>query len=55
MALIAFLVGLALFLAGDVVWVLSRRREESLDLRLTGGLVLGGVAIMVLGLGLLNA
>ena len=55
MALAAFLVGLVLFLAGDVVWMLSRRREEPLDLRLTGGLVFGGVAVMGLGLALLNA
>ncbi len=55
MALAAFLIGLLLFLAGDVVWMLSRRRDEPLDLRLTGGLVFGGVALMVLGLVLLNA
>jgi hypothetical protein len=55
MALLAFLVGLGLFAAGDAVWMLSRRREQPLDLRLTGGLVLVGVLVMGLGLVLLNS
>ena len=54
MALLAFLVGLVLFLAGDVLWALSQRRKEPLDLRLTGGVILAGVAVMLLGLVLLN-
>lgn len=41
-------VGLALFVAGDVLWLLRRRQGRPLNLRFTGTLVAAGVLLVIL-------
>ncbi len=45
-----FLVGLAMFIVGDVLWLLRNTFERPMNVRLTGGLVGGGVALISVGL-----
>lgn len=48
--LLLFLGGLALFVAGDVLWLLRNTFNRPMNLRLTGGLVGGGIAAISMGL-----
>jgi len=41
--------GLALFVAGDAIWLRDRRRGQPLDLRLTGTLIGLGVLLFLVG------
>jgi hypothetical protein len=49
--LILILVGLALFLAGDVMWLARNTMSRPMDIRVTGSLV--GLGVLVMGAGLL--
>lgn len=53
--LILFLAGLALFVAGDALWLLRNTFKRPMNVRVTGGLVAGGVLLMVIGLVILVA
>jgi hypothetical protein len=44
--------GLALFIAGDVLWLVRRARGRPIELRVTGTLVLAGVAIFFVAVAL---
>ncbi len=41
-------VGIAFFLAGDVLWLVRRRQGRMLSLRFTGGLIVAGIVIFFL-------
>jgi hypothetical protein len=45
-----FILGLVLFVGGDVLWLLRNTFDRPMNLRVTGGLVFGGVALMSVGL-----
>ena len=42
--------GLALFIAGDVLWLARNTLSRPMDIRITGGLVAAGVLLMGAGL-----
>lgn len=48
--LVLFLVGLVLFVVGDVLWLLRNTFDRPMNMRLTGSLVVGGVAMISVGL-----
>ncbi|MCK9485911.1 MAG: hypothetical protein M0R73_04305 [Dehalococcoidia bacterium] len=50
LTLALFLVGLALFIVGDVLWLLRNTFDRPMNVRVTGGLVASGVALISLGL-----
>ena len=50
LTLILFLGGLALFIVGDVLWLLRNTFDRPMSVRVTGTLVGGGVAMISLGL-----
>ena len=37
--------GIALFIAGDALWLIRRRRGRAMDLRVTGTLIAAGIAL----------
>lgn len=41
------LAGLALFIAGDVTWLIARQRRRPIDLRVTGTLIAAGVGLVI--------
>ena len=48
---LAFLVsGMVLFLIGDLLWLIQVTLSRPMNLRQTGGLVLGGVVLIAIGL-----
>ncbi len=49
-ALILFAVGLALFVVGDVLWLVRNTFNRPMNTRLTGGLVGIGVLLICAGL-----
>jgi hypothetical protein len=46
LAVLLAVVGLALLVAGDVFWLMQRRRGRAMDLRVTGGLIAAGIALV---------
>lgn len=50
LALALFIGGLILFVIGDVLWLLRNTFNRPMNLRITGGLVGGGVLLICLGL-----
>ena len=49
-ALILFIVGLALFALGDLLWLVRNTFDRPMNLRVTGGLVGSGILLLSLGL-----
>jgi hypothetical protein len=49
--LILFVVGLLLFLVGDVLWLIRTTFNRPMSMRLTGGMVAVGIALISVGLG----
>jgi hypothetical protein len=47
--------GLALFVAGDALWLVRNTFKRPMDMRITGGLVGAGVLLMAAGLAVLAA
>lgn len=50
LSMLLMLAGLALFVVGDVLWLLRNTFSRPMDMRVTGTLVFGGVGLMSLGL-----
>lgn len=48
--LVLFVVGLAMFVIGDLLWLLRNTFNRPMNLRVTGTLVGGGVALLSVGL-----
>lgn len=48
--LVVFLAGLAMFVVGDILWLVRNTFNRPMNLRLTGGLVIGGVVLLSFGL-----
>lgn len=48
--LILFAIGLALFVIGDVLWLIRNTFNRPMNTRLTGGLVGTGVLLICIGL-----
>lgn len=48
--LILFIVGLTLFVMGDLLWLVRNTFNRPMNLRLTGGLVGSGILLLCLGL-----
>lgn len=44
------LVGLALFVIGDLMWLVRHTLSRPMNMQVTGGFVAAGVALMVIGL-----
>jgi uncharacterized membrane protein YidH (DUF202 family) len=49
-ALLFILVGLALFVIGDLMWLVRHTLSRPMNMQVTGGFVAVGVALMVVGL-----
>ena len=47
LTLVVAFAGLALFVAGDVLWAIRRQRGRPMNLRLTGTLITAGVALFL--------
>ncbi len=54
-ALALLVSGLALFVAGDALWLVRNTFKRPMSMRITGGLVGAGVLMMVAGLAALVA
>ncbi|MGE3962017.1 MAG: hypothetical protein AB7F65_10080 [Dehalococcoidia bacterium] len=48
--LILFVVGLALFVIGDLLWLVRNTFDRPMNLRVTGSLVGAGILLLSLGL-----
>ena len=48
--LILFAIGLALFVSGDVLWLVRNTFNRPMNTRMTGGLVGSGVLLICVGL-----
>lgn len=49
--LVLFLAGVVLFILGDILWLVRNTFSRPMDLRLSGGMVAAGIALISTGLG----
>jgi hypothetical protein len=50
LTLILFLAGLAMFIVGDLLWLVRNTFNQPMHIRVTGGLIAGGMLLITIGL-----
>jgi hypothetical protein len=50
LTIILVVTGLVLFVGGDLLWLVRNTFSRPMNLRVTGGLIIAGIALMSLGL-----
>lgn len=50
LTLILFLAGLAMFVVGDLLWLVRNTFDRPMHIRVTGGLIAAGMLLITIGL-----